>query len=76
MAELVRVVMRSVLVSPPCLGIVYAVFKRWDACLCAPVGFGGSVRPVRCVRCVRASAGGAGCGGAGVGLKYYGSANM
>ena len=28
------VVMRILLVSPPCLGIVYAVFKRGAACLC------------------------------------------
>jgi len=36
------VVMRILLVSPPCLGIVYAVFKRGAACLC---GERGALRP-------------------------------
>lgn len=34
--------MRTRLVSPPCLGIVYAVFKRGAACLC---GGRGALRP-------------------------------
>ena len=34
--------MRTRLVSPPCLGIVYAVFKRVAACLC---GERGALRP-------------------------------
>ena len=32
------VVMRILLVSPPCLGIVYAVFKRGAACFCGGRG--------------------------------------